>query len=589
MRYLKTIEKFYNKKVDATGLAIFRMIYGCILFCVVLELLQYRHLIFDEIPYLSFSNIDYKYVLIIWLIVIWHIIMGLFTRIATIINYVLSVVFIATINNFGNHVFNIMVTINFLLMFISVARVFSLDAVIIKIQLPVNNFRSSKVSVLNYYSLVLMSLGLMYFISVFDKLFVNYWANGMAIWAFLSVPSEFARYDLTFLLNNKLLSQGLTYATLIFEILFIFLCFRKRTRLVTLIVGVLFHLGILLCFTITIFQLTFICLYILLIPFSFWSFLKLKCQYRHKTPLYVVRGYRWSEQLYQLLLSIDVLNAFNCKLVNKILITGSKSSKSKMIYIKVSGSYIHDYQQIMPYLFKRIPSCMPFVLVIGISRIRAIIVNLLKLIFSFKIKSTNDDNEAYLKSYKIKTIASILLLLVILQVHALLDTNFARKVNLPKSNIQITSLSRAFFGIGRHHVFTFDYENSNLQVYAIGIALVNKYSEIWLPLTLENGTAGTYKTNFSRSRSFYSNRDGVLDSVLLNNYVRDFTAFWSVNNKIDLDSANFNVYSKKVRMQFNWEKDKYQKSLSIPWTNLGRIVWKDSTYISQLNLLKKTN
>ena len=221
VRYLKTIEKFYNKKVDATGLAIFRMIYGCILFCVVLELLKYRHLIFDEIPYLRFSNIDYKYVLILWLIVIWHIIMGLFTRIATIINYVLSVVFIATINNFGNHVFNIMVTINFLLMFISVARVYSIDAVFIKIQSPVNNIRSSNVSVLNYYSLVFMSLGLMYFISIFDKLFVDYWANGMAIWTFFSIPSEFARDNFSFLLNNKILTQGLTYLSLIFETLFL--------------------------------------------------------------------------------------------------------------------------------------------------------------------------------------------------------------------------------------------------------------------------------------------------------------------------------------------------------------------------------
>ena len=219
-RYLKTIEKLYDKKVNATGLAMFRICYGCILFYVVLEFLQYRHLIFNKIPYLSFSSIDFKFALGLWLIAISFIIMGLFTRIATIINYVFSVIFIATINNFGNHVLVVMTSVNFLLMFISISRVFSLDAVIIKIQLHANNFRSSKVSVLNYYSLVFMSLGLMYFISVFDKLFVDYWANGMAIWAFLSVPSEFARYDLTFLLNNKLLSQGLTYATLIFEILF---------------------------------------------------------------------------------------------------------------------------------------------------------------------------------------------------------------------------------------------------------------------------------------------------------------------------------------------------------------------------------
>jgi len=589
MQYLELIEKLYNKKVDATGLAIFRMSYGCILFYVVLEFLQYRHLIFNEIPYLSFSNIDFKFALVLWLITISFIIIGLFTRIVTIINYIFSVIFLSTINNFGNHVLVVMTSVNFLLMFTSVARVFSIDAVIIKIQSPVNNYRSAKVSVLNYFSLVFVSLGLMYFISVFDKLFVDYWISGMAIWAFLSVPSEFARYDLTFLLNNKLLSQGLTYATLIFELFFIFLCFRKRTRLTTLLVGLLFHLGILMCFTITIFQLTFICLYILLIPFSFWKILKIKCQYRQKTSVFILTNYRWSEQLYQLLRSIDVLNAFSCKLVDEMPIIDNKVVNSKMLYIEKSGNYIVDYQQIMSYLFKRLPICMPFFLVTSIPKVRDFIVKFLKFVFSLRIGYFSPTNELYFKTFKINTIGLILMLLFILQAHALLDTNFARKINLPKSNIQITSMSRAFFGIGRHHVFTFDYENSNLQIYAIGITLVDKYREIWLPLTLENGTAGTYKTNFSRSRSFYSNKDGVLDSVLLNNYVRDFTSFWSVNNEVDLHSSNFNVYSKKVMMQFNWEKDRYQKSRNIPWTNLGKIVWKDSTYISHLNHLKQIN
>ena len=175
------------------------------------------------------------------------------------------------------------------------------------------------------------------------------------------------------------------------------------------------------------------------------------------------------------------------------------------------------------------------------------------------------------------------MLFVILQGHALLDTNFARKIHLPESNIQIKGLARAFFGVTRHNVFTYDYMNSNLKIFSVGISYVDESNEKWLPLTLENGTAGTYKKGLCRTRSFYSNRDGVLDSLQLNNYVRDFTAFWSVNNDIDLDSANFNVYVKNVRMYFNWEKDRYQKSRSIPWTNLGRVVWKDSTYISQLN------
>ena len=58
---LNIVERLYNKKVDPTGLAIFRMCIGVVLFWEVYELFNYRHLIFDDIPYIRFSIIDFKF------------------------------------------------------------------------------------------------------------------------------------------------------------------------------------------------------------------------------------------------------------------------------------------------------------------------------------------------------------------------------------------------------------------------------------------------------------------------------------------------------------------------------------------------
>ena len=221
---LNIIERLYKKKVDATGLAVFRIAIGCVLFWYVFQLFEYRHLLFDKIPYIHFSNVNFSYALVLWLIVIMAIVFGFYTRMATVINYVLSIVFFATITNFGNHMCIIFMSVNFLLMFTSVSNVISLDAVFFKLGSSSPKPLPNKVSVLNYYSFVFMALGLVYFVSMFDKLFTDFWQNGLVIWKFASVPAEYARQNLTFVLNNKFVIQAFAYGALFFEGIFIFIC-----------------------------------------------------------------------------------------------------------------------------------------------------------------------------------------------------------------------------------------------------------------------------------------------------------------------------------------------------------------------------
>ena len=97
MKYLYSkIESLYNKEVSASGLALFRVFYGFCLLFEVIQLFYFRHLVFDKIPYFEPSEIDFTVPLLLWILSIICVILGLFTRTSSIINYLFSIVFIST-------------------------------------------------------------------------------------------------------------------------------------------------------------------------------------------------------------------------------------------------------------------------------------------------------------------------------------------------------------------------------------------------------------------------------------------------------------------------------------------------------------
>lgn len=587
--FLKKIEQLYSKKVDATGLAVFRICISLVLFWEVLQLFRYRHLIFDKIPFISFSNVDFKYALLLWLLVLCCLILGLFTRIATIVNYVLSLIFFATISNFGNHMLNVLMSISFLMMFTDVSRVLSLDAVIKKLRAEKTEILVPKVSVLQYYSFVFMALALVYSTSMCDKLFTDYWLNGKAIWKFLSVPTEFARFDLSFLLNHKALMQMATYTTLIFEGVFIFICFSKRFRIYVLIVGVLIHLGILFYFPLSPFALGFLSLYVLLIPFSFWGAVSGALKTKKKIYLCLNTDFIWAKQIRVLVYSFDLFKSFECRMVDAASHGFEDINDKTNIFIKTLKGDITDQRLVMRYLALRIPIAIPIALFTYIPYGDRIINSVVRLICLVFYKRQPLRNHEKLKPYKIKIIGLFFVCVILLQGYALLATKFGRYLNLPRPNKHILHAAKTVLGVSTHGVFTHNYKKHKTQIYSIGIAKTYDDKEIWLPLTKEDGSIGNYKNDPIRRKSFFANSEATLDSMHLNNYIRDFTAFWSFNNNTDLDSAHFNVYIKKLQIPDKWEIDVYKNNIEKPWVPIGRAVWKDTLYNSELNHLKLIN
>ena len=122
---------------------------------------------------------------------------------------------------------------------------------------------------------VFLVIALIYLDSAFYKFASSMWLNGLGMWLPASLPMA-TWSSFPWLLNNELLVKFLGYLVLIFETVFILLMWFKVFRMPLLVIGVLFHLGILFFFPIPWFALAVICVYCLMVPIRFWKKIKIK-------------------------------------------------------------------------------------------------------------------------------------------------------------------------------------------------------------------------------------------------------------------------------------------------------------------------
>ena len=169
---------------------------------------------------------------------------------------------------FEYHVFYLYTHFNFLLLFLPVSKVFSLDAWMAKCKNKIT--ANQQVSALYYYMPIFTGIGLVYFDSFVHKLYSPMWLKGLGFWTPSSLPMIIYQ-DWSWLLNQYVLSIGLGYGILIFEGVFIFLIWWKQVRYFLLVFGLFLHIGIGLVYPIPYFALLMICAYVLVVPVIFWD------------------------------------------------------------------------------------------------------------------------------------------------------------------------------------------------------------------------------------------------------------------------------------------------------------------------------
>jgi predicted DCC family thiol-disulfide oxidoreductase YuxK len=284
---INLVNKYFKKKINAIGLAWFRVFYFLVLLNDVHELYINDNLIFDPLPYYWQSDISFKLLIFIWMVSISMIIMGLFTKFNTILNYIFTITLISTLSQFEYHIYYIYSGVNLLAMFIPLNKVFSLDNLIYKLKnSKLGNIaeNSRTTTVWSYWLFPFMGIGMVYLGSVFYKLNDPIWLKGLGLWWPASFPVA-TNIPMPWLLDSEWLIKFLGYFALIFELVFIFIFWFKKLRLFVALVGIVFHIGIYLFFPIPNFAIAVACLYLLCIPIRFWNF---SSKLKFKKPLITV-------------------------------------------------------------------------------------------------------------------------------------------------------------------------------------------------------------------------------------------------------------------------------------------------------------
>ncbi len=251
------LKKIFFKKINSAGLSVFRILYSSILLGKVFQLYSEREIIYNGVD----LNIDY--VFLFWFPVLILLIVGLYTRIASVLNYIFSIILFSSAVEYEYTTFYAFVGLNLLFIFLPISRSISLDSLVMKLKYSTLHFRfknDENVFAVNYLFPIFTAITLFYIdsVSFFFKLNPS---NGFSLNRAVEMWNIFAS-----ILNHDF--YGCTFV--FFQLIFILLFWFKPFRIPLLFLGVIFHLGIALFTPFFWFSLKILSVYSLIIPIRFW-------------------------------------------------------------------------------------------------------------------------------------------------------------------------------------------------------------------------------------------------------------------------------------------------------------------------------
>ena len=623
---LKIFKKSLSKKVEGSGLALFRIFYAIVLLCEIAQLYYFRHLIFDNVPYLDSAEIDFSIPIAIWFVVVVFLLLGFLTRFVTVLNYMLTLILLGSISQFEYHVFYAYLGLNFLMIFIPVSNNFSIDRLLNKIKYSNTTFQykpTTKVKQFYYFIIPFVGLGIVYLDSVFYKIVTPMWYEGLGTWLPSSLPM-ITHFDTSFFLNNEWVSKGLGWLTILFEGLFIFVFFRTKWRLPCAIIGILLHLGILVAFPIPWFALTAVSVYILLIPLSYWKIFNgrrehysLNVYYDAECPLCV-----------RTKITIKHFDYFNKVNFKTVQVNAAKNELLKNIEEEKLLLDIHStdlkgnvYNGIDTYIqiFKRIWFLKPLSLVIALPGIKGLSKKIYNYVASNRnVERCTEENCGYnppeiinteeikiLKNFTVgdfrkKLWLGFIVFVCFTQAIAISHSwSFEKLSNtLTLADTQVNKIynkvtkkylyyTRIYLGLTQHQVFTdrihFNNYNHIISVYYED----NSGNQIRLPIIDEEGKPDLYIYGANWVNWTFRVNGMDVEMKKLSKGVQRYTAFWAHKNNIDLDDAKFILKVKKVESPTGWEKDFLNNQLSNPWMNGGEVRWKNKEFYPNIKDIEK--
>ena len=616
------LRKSFDKQIDGTGLAVFRIAYCLVLLCEIAQMFYFRYLIFDKIPYLEPAEINFGIPISIWFIAVVFVLFGAFTRFFTILNYIMGLILIGSIHSFEYHVFYAYMGINFLMIFFPVSQCLSLDRLFKKLKYSNTTFTyipPKTVSQLYYFIPPFVGIGIVYIDSIFFKLGSNLWLNGLGSWLPSSLPM-ITHFNNSSFLNQEWLVKSFGWGTIVFETIFLVVFFRKNSRVWVFVSGLILHLGILIEFPIPWFALTACTIYLLLVPVSWWKKLfssnkdlsTLTFYYDSECPLcirtkIVITHLDWFNKIGFKTVQFDAAeNQYLKNIEQTVLLDDIYSVDTKgKIY-----SGVKTYIQVL----KRIFYLFPLAILLQLPGIYQIA----KKIYGYvaKNRSTercteencgynppmvpNDNDIKLLNNFtfldlKFNTLTFILRFIVIIQLiiifRSLVITEIKDSIGfkgtktdkyISQLSYNIDSVTKKFLGSTAHPVFMdFHFNKYNHIIALVYIDKNNK--EHWLPIIDKNGQPDYYIYGSNWVNWTFRVNSTKIEDAKLNSGIERYTAFWAKKNRItDLSEARFEVRVKKIDIPKGWEKDFLNKQIAKPWIDGGYVEWKDKKFISHI-------
>lgn len=617
-RFLNWCKSKFNQEIDATGLAWFRIAYSLVLFFEVRRIWEFSHLMYEKIPFIQVSDINWNGAFIIWLVSISCLMMGLVTRLSSIVNYLFSIVFIAFIGEFEYHVFYAYMGLNFLIMFLPVSRVWSLDRLIQKLRYSnakIHYNPPTTTSVFSYWVPLFIGVGLVYFDSIFFKFTDPIWMAGLGMWwpashvsaSFIALPE---------LLNQKWLMLFLGYLTVLFELVFLFLFYFKSFRWVFWFIGMGLHMGILIFFPIPFFALAVVALYILLIPVGFYKrFGRLKRE--AKVTFYYDGECPLCARTKIILEHFDLFGLIKFKTVQSSYSTDGILSKIPLEHLlddihAVDGEGrvykgFDTYRAVMKANFVLWPFYI-ITLIPGVSFVGNKIYHLVsrnriterctddscgisfielpksdKEIKLFKSISLND-----LKYHIVMCFLLVCIFAQSCMIYSADPVQYALPSSYRSSFINgainrccmaVHYFSKGYLGITHHAVFGhYHFANSDD---LIKVEFIDPSGgRVLLPMTREDGRPGSYISGSSWVNWTFRVLNSDVDSSNFTKGIQRYTAFWLKKNFRGPLNGRFVLYHKPMTVPDYWEYGVLERDLNNNrWMEIGDAEWRDNHFV----------
>lgn len=596
------MQEVFFKRIDARGLAIFRIAYVLVLYFELDQLNTFAPVLYDPVPHLVPSEFRFSLAFFFWKIILFFIGIGLFTRFFTAINFILGIIVFHSFVRYEYHVFYSYVAVNVLLLFMPLSRVWSIDSIIEKVKARRGKLWVSpetSVFAINYLFPVFSVIGLVYFDSIFYKLTSPMWMKGLGMWLPANLP--IASWNEHVIISNiEWLVKSMGYLVIVFETLFIFLIWFKPFRIPLLVIGMGLHLGILVEFPIPWFALAACGVYLLMVPVWVWKLFDVKPS-SNPFLVYYDDNYLVYNRLAVIVKSFDAFNRIEFRA--KSTFSGNWDNKITQsgFFGLNQNSELKSSFDLLSAIFKNLVWTYPLFIVLKIPGLSIVFARLFEFASSrldrseqvdseLKIETKRNSNFLFKGWNKVGFTKAAWISLFVIHVYlqfmvsltSALPVQFYKDTGFIKSEYfkYIKQLSAkhggvglAFFGITHHPVFMdFHFQGYN---HVFKVAFENADgSETTLPLINEKGMPDKYvRGAFWVNYTFHTSNQHFTWDRYLSGTTR-YARFWLQTKGISVDTPRkFKVYVSRMEVPNDWEIDFLHKSIkALNWQPAAEIV-----------------